>query len=45
VRSIWLDRAGAVAGPVAPDVRIRSLRELRDSLIGLERVDAFPQSA
>jgi putative hydrolase of the HAD superfamily len=46
VRSVWLDRAGtAMAGPVTPDARIRSLRELRDSLIGLERVDAFPQPA
>jgi putative hydrolase of the HAD superfamily len=45
VRSVWLDRAGAVMGTVRPDVRIRSLRELRDSLIGLERVDAFPQPA
>jgi putative hydrolase of the HAD superfamily len=46
VRSVWLDRAGtAMAGPVTADARIRSLRQLRDSLIGLERVDAFPQPA
>jgi putative hydrolase of the HAD superfamily len=46
VRSVWLDRAGmAISGPVVPDARIQSLRDLRDSLIGLERVDAFPQPA
>lgn len=46
VRSVWLDRGvTATAGPVRPDARVRSLRELRDSLIGLERVDAFPEPA
>jgi len=45
VRSVWLDRAGAALGPVAPDVRIGSLRELRGSLISLERVGAFTQPA
>jgi putative hydrolase of the HAD superfamily len=46
VLSVWLDRAGtAIRGAVVPDARIRSLRELRDSLIGLERIDAFPQPA
>jgi FMN phosphatase YigB (HAD superfamily) len=47
LRSVWLDRAGAVTreGSAIADARIRSLPELRDSLIGLERVDAFPQPA
>lgn len=46
LRSIWLDRADtAAAGPIAPDARIRSLRELPDSVIGLERDVAFPQPA
>jgi putative hydrolase of the HAD superfamily len=47
LRSVWLDRAGGGAGggPVVPDARIQTLGELRTSLIGLERVDAFPQPA
>jgi FMN phosphatase YigB (HAD superfamily) len=46
MRSVWLDRAGTtIRGAVVPDARIRSLRELRDTLIGLERVVAFPQLA
>jgi putative hydrolase of the HAD superfamily len=47
MRSVWLDRAGGAPsdGAALPDARIRSLRELRDSLMGLERVDAFPQPA
>jgi putative hydrolase of the HAD superfamily len=47
LRTVWLDRAGAGArdGSIVANARIRSLPELRDSLIGLERVDAFPQPA
>lgn len=46
LRSIWLDPTGSArAGSPAPDARIRSLRELRDCVMGLERVDAFPQPA
>lgn len=46
LRSIWLDRTGrASPGSFAPDARIGSLRELRASVIGLERVGAFPQPA
>ncbi len=46
LRSVWLDRAGTpVTGPVVADSRIRSLRELGDSLIGLERSDAVARPA
>ena len=47
LRGVWLDRAGSGTreGSVIADARIRALPELRDSLIGLERVDAFPQPA
>lgn len=46
LRSVWLDRADiGVAGPVAPDARIRTLGELRGSLMDLERVDAFARPA
>lgn len=45
VRSIWLDRAGTVEASIRPDARIRSLRELRHSLVGLEHIDPFPQPA
>ncbi|HEY8807044.1 MAG TPA: HAD family hydrolase [Candidatus Limnocylindria bacterium] len=46
LRGVWLDRSGtALTGDVMPDARIRSLRDLRDSLIGLERVGAFAQRA
>lgn len=46
VRGIWLDPTRrANAGTISPDARIGSLRELRDSLIGLERLDAFAQPA
>jgi phosphoserine phosphatase len=42
LRSVWLDRPGtAVAGPFAPDARIRSLGELRDAVTRLEQVDVL----
>lgn len=46
LRSIWIDRSGtALAGPFAPEARIRSLRELRDAVTRLDRVGALPQPA
>jgi putative hydrolase of the HAD superfamily len=46
LRAVWLDREGqARDGDIEPDVRIRSLTELRAAIAGLERTGAFPQPA
>ncbi|HEX9495643.1 MAG TPA: HAD family hydrolase [Candidatus Limnocylindria bacterium] len=42
IRSVWIDRAGTGTGG---DARIEKLSELRDAIVGLERVGAFPQPA
>lgn len=42
IRSVWIDRTGAGRGG---DARIERLSELRDAIVGLERVDALGQPA